>query len=144
MVVLGQKHQHAPGDADLRRQARALGAHRVFDHLHHQGLALKHLALYRNQRLRGARRADGLALGRWVPNVGHMQKRRALEPNVNKRRLHARQHPRHLAQIDVAHQAALKRALHVQLLHRAVLHNGHAGFLGRPVDQNVLLHGFDS
>jgi hypothetical protein len=58
-----------------------------------------------------------------------MQEGRALQPDVDEGRLHARQHARHLAQVDIAHQAALQRALHVQLLHRTVLHHGHAGFL---------------
>jgi hypothetical protein len=62
----------------------------------------------------------------------------ALQADVDEGRLHARQHARHLAQVDVADQPALERALDVQLLHRAVLDQRHAGLLRRPVDQDVL------
>ena len=72
VVILRQKHQQAPGHADLRGQARALGAHRVFNHLHHQRLAFKNLALDRDLRLGGARRAQRLPLGRFVPDVGYV------------------------------------------------------------------------
>jgi hypothetical protein len=84
--------------------------------------------------------AGRLALQRALPQVGHVQEGRALQADVDEGRLHARQHARHLAQVDVAHQAALQRALDVQLLHGAQLDDGHAGFLRRPVDQDVLLH----
>ena len=58
--------------------------------------------------------------------IGHMQKGRAVKPNVDKGRLHARQHPNHFAEIDVTDKAALQRALDLQFLHRAVFHHGHA------------------
>ena len=87
-------------------------------------------------------RRQALALQRELPQVGHVQEGRALQPDVDKGRLHARQHARHLAQIHVADQAALERALDMQLLHRAVLDDGHARFLRRPVDEDVLAgHG---
>ncbi|MNS54763.1 hypothetical protein D3C72_875760 [compost metagenome] len=41
MRVVRQIHQHAAGHADLRRQARALGAQRILDHLNHEGLSLE-------------------------------------------------------------------------------------------------------
>src|SRR6218665_2034023 len=50
-----------------------------------------------------------------------MQKGRAFQPDVDEGGLHARQHARDLAQVDVADQAAFERALDVQFLHRAVL-----------------------
>ena len=56
-------------------------------------------------------------------------------------RLHARQYPGHLTEVDVAHQPALQRTFHMQFLHRAVFDYGYTGFLRRPVDQNVFLHG---
>jgi len=45
MVILRQKHQQTPGNADLGRQAGPFGTNRVLDHLHHQRLALEHLFL---------------------------------------------------------------------------------------------------
>jgi len=44
--------------------------------------------------------------------------------------LHARQHPRHPAGVDVADQTTLQGALDVQLLHGAVLDDADARFLG--------------
>ena len=139
MVVLGQKHQQAACNADLRGQARALGANGVLDDLHHQRLTFKHLFFNGQLRLGLAGKGWWLPIRLTVPHIGHMQKSRTLQPDVDERRLHARQHARNLAQVHVAHQPTLQRALDVQLLHRPVFHDGHAGFLGRPVDQNVLL-----
>ena len=140
MIVLWQKHQQAPGKADLGRQACALGANRVLDDLHHQRLSLKYLFFNRHLRLAFSGEHGGLAAILALPHIGHMQERRALQTDVDEGRLHARQHARNLPQIHIAHQAALERAFEVQLLHGAMLHHGNAGFLGRPVDQDVLLH----
>ena len=65
-----------------------------------------------------------------MPDVSHMQKGGALQTDIDEGRLHARQHAGHPAQIDVADQPALQAALHVKLLHGAVLDHGDAGFLG--------------
>ena len=130
MVVLRQKNQHAPGNADLGRQACAFGANRVFDDLHHQGLSFKHLLFYRNLGLGVAGDAGGFTVGLTVPDIRHMQKRSALQTNIDKGGLHARQHPGHFAQVDIAHQAPLQRALHMQLLQGAVFDNCHPRFLG--------------
>ena len=97
MVILRQKHQHAPRDADLRGQACAFGTNRIFDNLHRQHLPLKHLLFNRYLRLRIADHTWRLAVGLAVPHIGHMQKRGTLKANVNERRLHARQHAGHLA-----------------------------------------------
>jgi hypothetical protein len=146
VVVLRQEHQQPSGNADLRRQARALGADRVLDDLHQQRLAFEHLLLDRHHRAAvavvalGRRCAGARARRERRDDVGHVQEGGALQPDVDEGRLHARQHARHLAQVDVADQPALQRALDVKLLHRAVLDQRHAGLLRRPVDQDVL-HG---
>ena len=57
VIVLRQKHQLTPRQTDLARQARTFAANRVFDHLHHQGLAFKHLFFDWRRRLRRAGRA---------------------------------------------------------------------------------------
>jgi hypothetical protein len=85
----------------------------------------------------GSGRRAALAAG---VQVGHVQEGGALQADVDEGALHARQHAHHLAQVDVAHQAALERALDVQLLHRAVLDDGHARFLRGPVDEEDVLH----
>jgi hypothetical protein len=55
-----------------------------------------------------------------LPDVGHVQEGRALQADVDEGRLHAGQHARDLAQVDVADQPALQRAFDVQFLHGAV------------------------
>ena len=150
VLVLRQEHQQPPGNADLRRQPGALGAHRILEHLHHQRLALEELLFNRLQRRHGwrarcARRVRfrlGMAAVDAAHQVGDMQKRRPVQADVDKGRLHARQHAHDFAQVHIADQAALQRALDLQLLHRAVLDHGDPGFLRRPINQDVLLHGF--
>ena len=151
VVVLRQKHQQPTGNADLGGQAGALGADRVLEHLHQQSLAFKNLSLDRLHRI-GVQHAPvgrigrlplprRCVLGRDVGHeVRHVQERGAVEPDVDEGRLHAGQHPRHFAQVDVAHQPAFERALQVHFLHRALLHHRDAGFLWCPVDQDVLAH----
>ena len=104
VIVLRQKHQVPPGDADLGGQAGPLGAHRVLDDLHHDGPTFEDLLFNRHQRLTGACR--GIAIGMLLPNVGHMQERGLVQTDVDEGRLHARQHTGHLAQVNIAHQAS--------------------------------------
>ena len=141
MVVLRQKYQQAPGDADLCGQARALAADRVLDDLHHECLAFEDLLFNRHQRLGLAANRHGRLAGFVaLPDVGHVQKCGAFKPDVDECGLHARKHPRDFAKVDIANQPALQRALDMQFLHRAVLHDGYARFLRGPIDENVLLH----
>ena len=141
VVVLRQKNQQTPGNADLGRQPRALGAHRILEHLHQHGLAFKQLFFNRQWRSHRCRSVSlNMAAVDAAQQIRHMQKSRAVQPNINKSRLHARQHAGDLAKVDVANQPALQRAFYLQLLQCAVLHHGHPGFLRRPVNQDVLLH----
>ena len=140
MLVLRQKHQQAPGNADLRRQACALGANRVFDDLHQQGLTFEHLFFDGHHGCRLTFFGVGVARSHAAHQIGYVQKCSTLQTDVNEGRLHARQHPRDFAEVHITHQAALKAALDVQLLHRASFHDGHTRLLGRPVDEDVLLH----
>ena len=70
-----------------------------------------------------------------------MQKSRFVEANVDEGRLHAGQNTGHFAQINIAHQTTFQRAFDMQLLHRAKFDHSDPCFLGRPIDQNILLHG---
>jgi len=94
-------------------QARALGADRVLQDLHHDGLAHKKLSFDRLKRRGGGRVAFG-SVGIGMPavdaahQVSHMQKGSAVQPDVDEGRLHTGQHTRHLAQVDIADQAALQ------------------------------------
>jgi len=135
--LLRQVDERAARDAHLRRQARALRADRVLDHLHHQRLTFEHDLLdrlVRRARLRLAREPR-------MPDVSDVQERRALQANVDERRLHAGQHAHDLAEIDVADPPARQRALDVKLLHRALLHECDPRFLRREVDQDFFVHG---
>ena len=103
--VVGQVHQHAPGDADLGRQPGALGSQRIRDDLHHQALAFEQQLF--NGRWRGGRSA----LPAVFAQICDMHEGGAIQSDLDKGDLHARQHPHHLAQVDVAHLAALNAAL---------------------------------
>ena len=76
-----------------------------------------------------------------LPDVGDVQERRALEADLDERALHAGQHPRDAAQVDVADESARAGALDVQLLHHALLEHGDARFLRRDVDEDFMRHG---
>jgi hypothetical protein len=92
--------------------------------------------------------AEALAAGLSLPaarvdvghQVGHMQEGGAIQADVDEGRLHAGQHTRDLAEVDIADQAALERALDQHVLHRALLDHGDPGLLRRPVDEYVLCH----
>ena len=140
MVILRQKHQQTTSNADLRGQACTLGANGVLDDLYQQGLTFKDLLFNRHLGLVLAGKHGGFTALLALPDIGHMQKRSALQSDVDECRLHAWQHSGHLAQIDVTDQPTLQRPLHVQFLHRTALDNRDPRFLRRPVDQNILLH----
>jgi len=106
------------------RQPRAFGTDRVLDHLHQQQLAFLQVFL------------NGFwwcleAVFRWRKrDVRDMQKRSAIESDIDKRRLHARQHTHNLALIDVAHPAAFAGALDLQFSQHPVFDCRHPGLLG--------------
>ncbi len=77
---------------------------------------------------------------RAAPDVGHVQEGRARQPDLDERRLHARQHAAHAPEVDVAHQAAARVALDVQLLHRALLGDRHPRLLRGDVNEDLLVH----
>src|SRR5439155_697002 len=79
--VLRQVHEQAPGDRDLRREPRALGADRILDHLDEQRLPLGQDLLDRLGAVRAGRRAAAL-----LPDVGYVQERRALQADLDERR----------------------------------------------------------
>ena len=132
--VLRQIDEQAAGEADLRGKARALGADRILDHLHEQRLALV-------QDLLDRLLLAAVAVLPMLPDVGDVQERRALEADLDERALHARQHARHAAEVDVADEPARARTLDVQFLHHALLEHGDTRFLRRDVDQDFMGHG---
>ena len=58
---------------------------------------------------------------RGTHDVRGVQERRALQADVDERRLHARHHPLHAALVDVADVAAARGAFDVHFLQHAVL-----------------------
>ena len=125
-------NQHPAGDADLGGQPRALGAERVLEHLHGDVLALGEDALDR---------LGAVAVVAFAPDVGHVQEGGAFETDIDERRLHARQHPHHLAEVDVADDAATGGAFDVEFLGDAVLHQRDAGFLRVKLIRKLFGHG---
>src|SRR5690606_33739353 len=121
-----------PSSSDLR----ALAAERVLQHLHQQFLAFV-------QQLADVGRTRFLHLVAGVGGLGDVrgvQERGALESHLDERRLHARQHARHLALVDVAHEAAALRALDEHFLQHAVLDQRNAGFPWCDVDEYLDAH----
>jgi hypothetical protein len=74
------------------------------------------------------------------PDVGDMEKGRALEADLDERALHPREHARDAAEADVPDKPARAGALHVELLHDALLQHRDAGFLRGYVDKDFMRH----
>jgi hypothetical protein len=75
-----------------------------------------------------------------LPDVGDVQERRALEPDLDESALHAGQNARDASLVDVADEAARAGALDVQLLHDRLLEHRDPRFLRRHVDQDLVRH----
>ena len=97
MVVLRQKNQQATSNTDLRCQPRAFGAHRILEHLHHQGLTFKQLLFdgFKNHCSWSWRRnspgnsSSGrfrvcMPAGNAAHQIGHMQKGGTIQANIDK------------------------------------------------------------
>ena len=69
-------------------------------------------------------------------DVGGVQERGALEADVDERGLHARQHARNAALVDVADESAAIGALEKDLLQHAVLDQRRAHLARTDIDQN--------
>ena len=121
-----QKDEKTRGDGNLHRQPRALAANRVFQHLHQKRLPLAQHVADALRRLVAA-----------AHHILHMQKTGALQANINKRRIHARQHPLHLALVNVADNAALALALDEKILQHAAFENRNPRLVRRVIDQNL-------
>ena len=88
----------------------------------------------------GARRvARAFGVGR-LDDVGDVQERRALEADVDERGLHAGQHARHPALVEVAGEPAPAGALDEQLLQHAVLEQRGARLARTDVDDHLGAH----
>ncbi len=73
-----------------------------------------------------------------------MEEGRAVEAEVDEGRVHAREHPGHLAEVDVADDAAVASTLDVELGDDAVLDDGDAGLADVDVDDDLVSRHWDS
>ena len=162
MIDGRHEHQEAPGHGDVRGQPRALGAERLLDHLDDDLLAFLEQLL---DLLGGTILAIALAaaaaataavvaaaglvllvagelveLGEGVHHVGDVEEAVALEAEVDERGLHAGQHFRDPALVDVADHAAVALALDEDLRDQVVLEDGHHGLVAVRGDDHLLIH----
>ena len=73
--------------------------------------------------------------------IAALQEGGSLQADLDERRLHAGQDAHDTPEIDVADQPAAGRALDMQFLDDALLHDGNARFLGGEIDQYLFGHG---
>lgn len=134
MIILRKVDKLAACQRNGGRQSRALSTDRILGHLYQQTLTFADQLF------------DRAVLAVFLPrsfDVKHMQKSRAFQPDIHKGRLHTREHPQHLADIDVADKAAAGGSLNVEILQDAVDKDRHTRLARRAIDQNILnfLHG---
>ena len=106
-IGIGQKHQKAGRQGDVRGQPRPFGADGVLDDLHHPLLTFAHqfgdgrrpFAVGTVDAVRGFGEGFG-------PDVRHVQKGGPVQSDIHERRFHAGQDPRDATLVDVADQAA--------------------------------------
>ncbi len=73
-------------------------------------------------------------------NIGGMQKSGAFQSDLDKSRLHTRQHPANTAFVDITDQPPLFDAFDQNLLHHAIFDDGNPGFGRSHIDQNLFTH----
>ena len=136
-------------------KARSLGAERILDDLHEHFLPVAHeigdrcSVAEKRHRLRPRRARSVFAGGRGVTDppcvrigdVRCVKKRRAVEPDVHERGLHAGEDAAHPALVDVSHEPAPVRALDEDLLEHAALDQRDPGLAWSDVDQQLGAHG---
>ena len=132
--------EEARGQRDVRRQPRALGAQRILHDLHQEIVALAHQRA--DVRLGVEPRRQVLVAGgeRRRENVRDVQEAGAGETDIQKRSLHAGQHARHAALVQVADQALAAESLDEHVLQGAVLDDGGARLARLDVHQDLDRH----
>ena len=129
-------HEVARRRRQAGRDACALGAERILDDLHGERLAFAQHARDRLQRALAM-----LVHGARLDDVRDVQERRLVEPDVDERRFHARQHASDRALQDGADEPDLLRPLDADVDEHAVLDGRDPRLLGRHVDQQFCAHG---
>ncbi|SAF84060.1 Uncharacterised protein [Enterobacter cloacae] len=75
-------------------------------------------------------------------DVGGVQKRRFIEPNIYKSRLHTRQYTTDTTFVDIAYDSAPRFTLNMNFLKNATINVGHTGFRWRYVYQQFSRHNY--
>ena len=117
-MIVGQVHELAPGKRNRRRQSGALRTDRVFGDLHQKTHAFGQDLFNGFDALFTVRRL----------NVRDVEKPGALKPDVDKGRLHPREHPDNAPFVDIADQALACPPFDPDILQNAVDQNDGACF----------------
>ena len=151
------EHQKPAGERSVRRQPRALGAQRLLGDLDDDVLAF--LDQLFDFRLRPAIASppipfaaavcfvfalEPIELFDRIDDVRDVQKAVALEADVNERALHAGQHLRHPAFVDIADDAPLPLPLDEDLAEEIVLEDGHLRLVAIRGHNHFLRHSRNS
>jgi hypothetical protein len=124
----------------MRGQPRTLGADRILDHLHQQFVALTHQRADVGGAIRCLLRRVIAGVGWRRKDVGNVQESGARQADLQEGRLHARQHARHEALVEVADQPAPAGALDEHLLQRTVVQQRRAALARGHVDEDFKAH----
>ena len=158
VVRPGHVHEIATRQGDVGGDARALRPDRLLRHLDEQLLAFLETFLDRREldpssgrgdvevvadlgvAVLGLRLVDDAADEVRPGQVGDVEERGLLEPDLDERRLHARQDAHDATLVDVSREAAILPALGLELDERRLLQDGHPRLPRRRVDQNLPRH----
>src|SRR5665213_2293670 len=149
LIGIRQQNQIAPGQNEIRRDARTFGADRAFGDLHDDFAAGRIKA--RNVLLRDfwPVAAAAFALDDFdaaVELVWHdvpiMQKRIFLEADVHERGFQAVFEVADFSLENAADETFFRRALNVEFLQLAFFHDGHARFQRLGIDDDILVRPF--
>ena len=149
--MIGERHEHqvAAGQGDVAGQTGALGTDGFLGDLHEDVLALADEFVDHRRRGQVAGRVlVQLVAGRQplvafrveVLGLLHVEEAGALQADVDKGRVDARQHPHHPAQVDVADQPAFGEPVQVEFAQVAVFHQGDPVLVEGGIDEDVCVH----
>ena len=148
--VIDRRHvdEKAPRQGDVAGDARPLAGDRVFRHLHDDLLPLAQQIAIDAPRRAAADLLDDISSERLVvelleilDDVGDVEKRVALQPEVDEGRLHAGKDLRDAPFVDVADDGAMARPLDPKLDDLPVLEDGDSGLMRIALDEHLETHG---
>ncbi len=134
-LAVRQQHQVPRRQSYESCQSCTLVAKRIFDNLHND------IVTFTDQ-VPNIWNLLGAIVRTVAGDVRRVQEGGSLQPDIDERRLHARQYSQHATFEDVADRAAPHRALDIDLLQYAVLQQRCTHLAGRHVDQYFFFQGF--